>query len=166
MPQTFTRTDGLVPVDLVHCGLDHMTAALVLFDTDPSHYDSAGYLAHIGVELLLKGWLLETAGSFKGSHKLGPLYQELVEYHGAPRFSGGAAAILETLDSYEVLRYPNRDLPTEVGNEVRASIEELVGEICGSMPQSIQEALAKVKPGTKAGRILMRRRIDSSAGDT
>ena len=119
MPRNFTRADGLVPADLVHCGLDHMTAALVLFDTDPSHYDSAGYLAHIGVELLLKGWLLEAAGSFRGSHKLGPLYRELVESHGAPRLSSDAGAMLEKLDSYEVLRYPNRDQPTEVGNEDR-----------------------------------------------
>lgn len=72
-PRIFTTADGLLPVDLAHCGLDHLTAAQRLFNSDPSHYDSAGYLAHIGVELLLKGWLLETTGRFEAIHNLGEI---------------------------------------------------------------------------------------------
>ena len=165
MPRTFSRADGLVPVDLVHCGMDHITAAYVLFDTDPSHYDSAGYLAHIGVELLLKGWLLECADSFRATHDLGELHQELAEHHGAPALSEAAAAALEALNPYGDLRYPNLDSPIEVGNDDRAGINAIAGEICSSMPQSIQEALGKIEPFTKAGRILMKKRIDSASAD-
>ena len=53
-PRIFTPTDGLLPVDLAHCGLDHLTSAQKLFNSGPSHYDSAGYLAHIGIELLVR----------------------------------------------------------------------------------------------------------------
>ena len=162
MPRTFSRDDGLVPVDLVHCGLDHITAALALFDTDPSHYDSAGYLAHIGVELLLKGWLLEVAESFSATHDLSELYKELEENYGAPALSKDAAVTLETLDSYGELRYPNLNWPIEVGNDDRAGIDALVGEICSPMPQSIEEALEKVEPFTKAGRVLMKKPMDGA----
>ena len=166
MPRTFTPADGLAPVDLVHCGLDHLTAAQELFDSNPSHYDSAGYLAHMAIELLLKGWLLETAGRFQGIHNLDQLYQELVASHGAPKLSSSSAATLGMLDSYGELRYPNLANPIEVGNADQAGIEALAGEICRSMPRSLEEALARVVSGTKAGRILMRKRIDESAGDS
>ena len=157
MPRTFSRDDGLVPVDLVHCGVDHLTAALLLFKSEPGHYDAAGYLAHLGVELLLKGWLLEVAGSFEATHDLGVLYEELADHHGAPALSKDAAVTLEKLDSYGDLRYPNLDSPIEVGNDDRAGINAIAGEICSSMPQSIQEALGKIEPFTKAGRVLMKK---------
>ncbi len=70
MARRFTQKDGLLPEDLVHCGLDHLAAAEALFATNASHFDSAGYLAHIGVELLLKGWHLQVFGEFEGIHNL------------------------------------------------------------------------------------------------
>ena len=84
MARIFSTADGLVPVDFAHCALDHMTAAHALFDTDPSHYDSAGYLVHIGVELLLKSWLLQAAGEFEGTHNLKALYAALEAKHCGP----------------------------------------------------------------------------------
>ena len=77
MARVFSVSEGFAPVDFVHFGLDHTTAAGALFETSPSHFDSAGYLAHIGVELLLKGWLLQELGQFEGIHNLKALYARL-----------------------------------------------------------------------------------------
>ena len=158
MARMFSTADGLVPADFAHCALDHVTAAHALFETNPSHYDSAGYLAHIGVELLLKSWLLQAAGQFAGIHNLQLLYKELVANHGAPALDQAQLEVLATLDQYEQLRYPNPKQPTEVGDEDWPRIEALVGFICRAMPQQVPEALEQVVPGHKAGRVLMRKR--------
>jgi HEPN domain-containing protein len=160
MAHVYSKADGLIAADLIHCGLDHMTAAGALFGSDPSHFDSAGYLAHIGVELLLKGWLLEAAGRFDGIHSVQKLFRQLQQDHGAPTMSERQEELLKMLDDYEALRYPNLNKPTEVGNDDWPEIEALVGTLCRSMPQSVQEALGKVVAGRKAGRVLMRRPIN------
>ena len=157
-PRTFTTADGLLPVDLVHCGLDHITSAQVLFNSDPSHYDSAGYLAHIGVELLFKGWLLETTGRFEGIHNLCALHRQLVNSVGAPALDDQSFAALRLLDEYESLRYPNRKHPTEVGQGHWSVIEALVGAFCRSLPMSIERELNAVEFGHKAGRVLMKKK--------
>lgn len=165
MARTFSTADGFNPVDFAHCGLDHTTAAGALFDTDPSHYDSAGYLAHIGVELLLKSWLLQVLGQFEGIHYLTALYAELESKCGAPKLDSGQIELLATLDGYEQLRYPNPKQPTEVGDEDWPKIEAFVGFVCNAMPQAIPKALEQVVPGRKAGRVLMRKKREQALDD-
>lgn len=155
MERIFSTIDGFVSVDFVDCGLDHITAAQALFATNPSHYDSAGYLAHIGVELLLKGWLLQVSGQFEGTHSLQSLYADLQVKHGAPKLEQEQLEVLITLDQYEKLRYPSPKQATEVGDEDLAEIVALVGLFCRSMPKEVCEALGQVVPGHKAGRVLM-----------
>jgi len=48
MSSNFTAADGLVPIDLIRCGIDHLAAAQLLFGRSAIYYDSAGYLAHLG----------------------------------------------------------------------------------------------------------------------
>lgn len=153
--------DGLVACDFLHSGLDHMTGAQLLFRSDdPGHFDSAGYLAHIGVELLLKAWLLEVAGEFEGIHNLNALYATLMKNCGAPALDEEQQDVIKMLDQFEQLRYPNPKQPTEIGDEDLPGIDALVGSICRSMPQSIFEALEKMDAGRKGGRVLMRKKID------
>jgi len=160
MVRTFRTKDGFVSSDFLHSALDHITAAQALFETDPSHYDSAGYLAHMGVELLLKSWLLEEAGQFEGIHNLEVLYEQLVEKHGAPSLESEQAEALEMLDQFEQLRYPNPKQPTEVGDDDWPHIESLVEFICRSMPVAISESLDKAQFGKKGGRVLMQKKIE------
>lgn len=162
MARMFSTKDGLVPSDFLHAALDHVTAAQALFATDPSHYDSAGYLAHIGVELILKAWLLETAGQFEGIHNLQTLYAQLSQEYGAPKLEPEKTSVLEMLDQFEQLRYPNPKEPTEVGNSDWTDIESLVGFLCRSMPTAISEAMEKAEFGRKGGRVLMRKKIDEN----
>ena len=151
----FSIKDGHVPSDFLHSAVDHLTAAQALFETNPSHYDSAGYIAHIGVELLLKAWLLELAGEFKGVHKLEALYSVLAVKHGAPQLTHEQTALVQTLDRFEQLRYPNRKQPTEIGDAHWAEIEVFVGFICRSMPEAMPAALGKADFGRKGGRVLV-----------
>lgn len=161
MARTFnTEKDGLVACDFLHGGLDHMTAAKQLFESDPSHFDSAGYLAHMAVELIVKAWLLETAGEFEGVHDLRALYGVLETKHGAPALSDEHLQVLNMLDQFEQLRYPNPKQPTEIGDRDLPNIEALVGHLCRTMPQSVSEALARIEPGRKGGRRLMRKKIE------
>lgn len=153
--------DRLVAADFLHAGLDHMTAAKLLFESDdPSHFDSAGYLAHMAVELLVKAWLLEVAGEFEGTHSLKALYDVLQEKHGVPPLDDEQQGVLRMLDQFEQLRYPNPKRPTEIGDEDLPRTEELVGHLCRSMPKAIPEALEKIELGRKGGRVLMRKKIE------
>lgn len=139
-----------------------MTAAKLLFDSTPDHYDSGGYLAHIAVELLIKAWLLETADEFEGVHNLEVLYGQLVEKHGVPPLSGEHQATVKMLDQFEQLRYPNRKSPVEIGDTDFSGIELLVGHLCRSMPESIPKALEQAQGEhiRKGGRVLMKKKIE------
>ena len=163
MARVFTKDDGLIPVDLVHCALDHLSAAQALFNSSPDHYDSAGYLAHIGVEMLLKGWLLEVSGSFKGTHNIKELYNNLIESGVAQELDDNNISILNILDGYGKLRYPNLNAPIEVGDKDWIGINNVIKIMCRSLPPEIEEELSKInqsdkhEPVRKAGRVLIRK---------
>lgn len=158
MKRIFTTADGLVAVDLVRCGIDHLFAAKLLFDSSPKYFDAAGYLVHIGVELLLKGWLLESIGQFKGTHSLNKLYQRLVAEANAPSLSNAQCTLVNLLDEYSKLRYPDENNPAEIGNGNWGEIQTFVEHLCCAMPNSLTDALAKISPLTKGGRVLMKRK--------
>lgn len=161
MVRTFSTADGLTPVDFAYCGLHHLVAARLLFDSDPCHYDSAGYLAHIGVELLLKSWLLQVAGHFEGIHNLCSLYSQLESKFAAPMLDNKQRKALMLLDQYEELRYPNPKKPIEVGDEDWPIIDAVADFICQSVPAEILDELEKSLPGRKAGRVLMRKKVEN-----
>jgi HEPN domain-containing protein len=154
----FTSADGLAPAELVQSGLHHITAALALLDTHPRYYDSAGYLAHLGIELLLKGWLLEVSGRFGETHKLKRLHQELVQHHGVQPLDADHSALLHKLNTFETLRYPNQNSPTEIGNGDSDAIKALARSLYEAVPLTLLEALHKIESGKKAGRVPMRKR--------
>jgi len=159
MANIFTAADGYRPIDLLQCGADHIDAARVLFRSAPGHYDSAGYLVHIGIELILKAWLLEVEGQFDGTHNLHTLYDQLVTKHGAPALNDQAAAILKVLDQYERLRYPNPQQPIEIGDENLPEIDALLRLIAKSTPNELQAAYREIDPTRKAGRVLMKKPV-------
>lgn len=161
----FTVDDGLAPIDLLRNAFDHFGAAAKLFASSPSFFDSAGYLAHIAFELVLKAWLLQVAGQFVDSHSLRKLYDELVESHGAPALSPEQVDVLTLLDKYTQLRYPNRNDPTEVGTEDLPAIEVLMQFIYERLPDKLLLELDRIDVFRKGGRALMKKKIeDTDAG--
>lgn len=150
----------LLAEDFVHGGLDHFKAATVLFKAGPSCFDSAGYLAHMSAELLVKAWLLQVAGDFKRIHSVHDLYAELVTTYGATPMSAEHLQTLELLDRYGQLRYPNRAYPTEIGDNDLPMLEDFISHLVNSLPAHLRIAVAKLNPVEKGGRSLMRKKID------
>ena len=72
--RVFRLSDGFQPAELIRYGVDHLRAAERLFAGSPLFDDSAGYLAHLGIELLLKSMLLHADGRFPEEHRLQQLY--------------------------------------------------------------------------------------------
>jgi hypothetical protein len=50
MTRKFKTNEEISPRELVQYGFDHLGAGATLFKGTPEHYDSAGYLIHIGYE--------------------------------------------------------------------------------------------------------------------
>lgn len=63
-----TRQQGFSEMSLLHAAVDHFTSAKVLFDKNPRCYDSAGYLCHLGIELVLKTKILFLSDEFPNEH--------------------------------------------------------------------------------------------------
>lgn len=160
MLPTFATGNEPSSADLVQIGWHHISAGLEVLDTDPSYYDMAGFLIHIGLEQLLQGWVLEITGHCITSENLCSLYQEIAEKHGAPHLSHIATAALVALSSYE--RCHHDLVQAEIIDH--AGIEALTIEICSLVPQSIQASLSRVEPGTKAGRALMEKTASRLTG--
>lgn len=158
----FSVKDGVHADDLLRCGFDHLRAAETLFGGSPSYFDSAGYLSHLGVESLLKAWLLHITGEFEATHSCKKLYKALVRKCDAPALIEDQKEVLRILDRYEALRYPNRNAPTSVGTEDWGKIQNLIEEINQMLPKDLTAKLDEMEPTKKAGRVLMKKRIPNS----
>ncbi len=162
MVQVFRETNGYSVKDLLQVAIDHLASAKVLFDKNPRCYDSAGYLSHLGIELVLKSFLLHFTGKFPGIHSLTEL-MEKVEACG-PRLSleRNYRKILSHLDRFTDLRYPQPSHPIEIGDEDWKSIEALCNSLIGLMPGVMQRTIDYIEHEKKGKRILMRKRRNSS----
>ena len=153
-------TDGLHPEDLVQAGLDHYKSAIELYRLSPVYFDSGGYLMHMSAELILKAWLQELTNSFPKTHLLVDLYQELLKSENAPDLTQRQEETLKILDSYEQLRYPNRNKPIEVGDADLQFIAELHEFFLKNLPGSLIDKMGAVNDLSKGGRVLMKKRIE------
>lgn len=159
MPRRFTTADGFKVRDLLHYGCDSISAARHLLKSSPSYFDSAGYLAHIGVELLLKAWHLEAFGYFTDTHKLQKLWEPLAALPDVKPLSNRSVRALAVLDAYEHLRYPASNSPIEIGSAHAGKVDALVTAIWQRAPTSLKQTFQTINPVEKGGRVLMKRPI-------
>lgn len=163
MPRNYSKSDGITPVDMMHCAIDHLSASELLFESHPSHYDSAGYLAHLGIEMILKSILLYKGGEFPGIHNISDLYNKLHSKGFINKLPVELEKVISTLDGYEYLRYPNLDSPVEIGTDDLILVKKLANFLEGQMPVGLVSELSQLNssennaPISKAGRILMRK---------
>lgn len=153
----YKATDGLRVDDLLHSGLNHISTAEHLLQQSASFWDGAGYLAHMGFELLLKAWLLHKIGSFEGVHKLRDLWKKIEKADPAVSLSGSARKTLALLDEYEKLRYPNRKDPIEIGTDDWPQVKALEKELWAQMQDEFESLVSELDPLQKGGRVLMKR---------
>jgi len=163
-PHVFKRTDGFEPEDFIHSGIDHVNAAESLFKASPSFFDSAGYLVHMGFELILKAWHLEAFGEFCGIHSLQDLAQQL-QKKGQKKgqklnLLKEETEALEIADKYGELRYPNPKKGVEVGSDDWNKLDALLNRIWEQTPTAFDGYFQSIDPTRKGGRVLMERKIE------
>lgn len=162
-PRVFKRVDGFEPKDLIHSGLDHVNAAENLFGASASFFDSAGYLVHMGFELLLKAWHLEVFGEFFGIHSLRELVRQLRVKGQEINLSEEENEVLKIADRYSELRYPNPKQGIEVGMDDWEKINALLNRVWEQAPNAFDGYFESIDPTRKGGRVLMERSIDTES---
>jgi len=155
-PRVFTKND-YKPADLLQAGLDHLKAAEVLLNLNPEVFDSAGYLAHMGLELMLKSWILHSLGSFTGIHTLEELVKVMQCQSCKLSLTERELQTLKYLKLFEELRYPSIKNPVEIGNEDVDLIYEVANAIWQQMPDQLVKEYEQIPPGNKGGRVFMER---------
>lgn len=154
----FTRQDGFTEVKLLHSAIDHLASAKVLFDKNHRCFDSAGYLSHLGLELVLKAILLNCSNEFSNEHFLNKL-SNLIEKQGVKlNYTNDHKETLKTLNGFYELRYPKSLNPIEIGDDDWTKIEILFEHLILMLPDKIQQDLRQMNHSKKGNRILMRRK--------
>lgn len=161
---TYSEKDGYTVDDLLHFGYGHLDTARVLFDDDPAFLDSAGYLAHLGAEIVLKAWHLMWFGQFDNTHDLIRLFNALKIRDSTLDIGAEPEAFLTELDRFYLLRYPRRkDGPVEVGSDHLNQLDALLDALWKQFPKELIETYEKINRTKKGGRVLMQKKIDAEA---
>ena len=148
------------PEDLLQSGLDHLRSASVLLNSHPSCFDSAGYLAHMALELILKSWLLHENTEFEATHSLLGLIREIRKTDPEFSLNGREQQTLKYLSSFGELRYPSKNNPIEIGSEDIEQIHELADKLLQHLPEALIQAYESIPEGKKGNRVLMERPSD------
>lgn len=145
--------------DLCHAANDHMVAALQLFDSkNPQVQDSAGFLAHLAIELLLKAALLTQTGKFPNTHELTTLRSHLAEADQTVELSAGHDAAFDRISSFHDLRYHDPSGLPEIGHPDRETLHHLFLELVTNLPTQVSQAIENIDHTEKSGRSLVRKR--------
>jgi len=167
----YTAKDGYTIEDMLHFGYGHIDTARALFEDDPAFLDSAGYLVHLGVEIILKAWHLAWFGQFDNTHDVIALFKAIKEKDKSIDIGAANETFLTDLDKFYLLRYPQRKGGSvEVGSDQLKHLDNLLDSLWQKMPQELVGAYEKIDPHKKGGRVLMKKRIvddkatDNSAG--
>ena len=139
-------------IDLLQFGEDHINSGYTLLVEigNPKGFDSARVLIHLGIEQVLKAYLLHIDGKFDYIHELKSLAEKL-------DLDDRSAKILQKV---QVMfdRYPVRNVVPEIGTDDWEDIEYLVRSIFDQFPQSLLDIYDQIIPTQKRGRVLMRQR--------
>jgi HEPN domain-containing protein len=154
----FKAAQGYSCEELLHAAADHLFAADLLYQSGVRCLDSAGYLAHLGVELILKAVLLDLEGQFPGTHDIEELYGRTVTHDSGFRLDHPSESVLEALNKYRNLRYPQpRNMPGVAAGD-REAVNRLVHQIKARMPDALVEMLTGPSETVKSGRSIITRK--------
>jgi len=157
----YNEENGYTTEDLLHFGYGHLDAARTLFQDDSAFLDSAGYLAHLGAELVLKAWHLAWFGQFNNTHNLIDLFDALKNKDPSLDIGTDNERFLEELDKFYLLRYPRRkNGAVEVGSDHLELLNAFLGALWNAMPEELVESYEKIDHTKKGGRILMKKKIE------
>ncbi|HUY27014.1 MAG TPA: HEPN domain-containing protein [Candidatus Binataceae bacterium] len=154
--RTFTK-DNYCAADLLHAAIDHLGSSRVLFERHPRCFDSAGYLAHLGFELIFKAVLLHTTGQFPGEHSF-PKLLSVIKSAGVDfPFDDSQHHLLDKLEEFKDLRYPIPSGSPSIGDQDWEQAEALFRWIVARIPTELRQHIQFVDQTVKFNRILMRK---------
>ncbi len=157
---TYRKSDGYTVEGLCQSANDHLVSAMHLFMCHgPQTYDSAGYLSHLGVELLLKAALLDRTEEFPNEHNLKQLIRRLQATGFALGLSSARSEALELLDSFSELRYPEPEGLSPIGDESWATVYDLYEWLLVQLPASLGQAIQQINHAEKSGRLLLQKPV-------
>jgi HEPN domain-containing protein len=157
----FTRAQGFSEKDLLHSAMDHMASSQVLLGIGYHGLDSAGYLAHLTMEIFLKAFLLHRDDEFPETHKLENLINRCLSDDFKFTLDQESAELLKKLDRFNDLRYPDPDDPVSVSTEELESLPRVATAVLANFPDSLINELDHLDDpqpdGTfvKGGRVFM-----------
>ncbi len=151
----FTEEDGYTVKDLLQFGIDHLESSRILYSGGAHCFDSAGYLAQLGLELCFKALHLYANKGFNNTHNLVQLYKEIKGELTGDGLSADQLTTLSEVDKYYELRYPRKHDPVESGDEDCERALSIYDTLMEQMPEEVQEALKTINPLKKGGRVLM-----------
>jgi len=161
MKKRFSKQDGYSTASLLQYAHDHLACAKVLFNRSYDCFDSAGYLSHLGIELILKTFILFCKGSFPAEHDLIKLLGEIKSCYPKFYLERVHEQMLIRINTFMGIRYPKPNDPLGIGSEDWEAIKELSNTLILQMPATLQRELLERECHKKGGRILMRKPIDT-----
>ena len=151
-PKKYTSKDGYHCTDLFHFGNDHLKAADYLFKYGPVFYDSAGYLYHLGFELILKSICLYKNGYFENVHDLKKIIKLVNNQNSNNKYN---KKTLDMINTYNDLRYPKIRSPIEIGLDDLPNIIEFREYIESEIPDEMKSQIKNISVLNKGNRVLM-----------
>lgn len=151
----FRKVDGYSAIDLLQYARDHREAALHLFEAAPEYFDSACYLSHLSIELLLKSIILHLIGEFPNSHQLSVLWNSIGEKGDRVELSADEERQLALLNSAWDIRYPHPKGPKPAGHAHRDALKSLWARITPQIPEALVNAFKERPVNLKGGRKFM-----------
>jgi hypothetical protein len=155
----YSLNDGYTVEGLLQSGFDHLDAAYELFDSSYRFLDSAGYLAHLGIEIILKGYILHMFGEFDKEHSLAKLCAKICEKDHIFLSDSSSKEFIPKFDLFFELRYPHperSDGRVEVGGDMVPDIKSLENSIWNALPEQLCACYEKIDHTKKNGGRLMR----------
>src|SRR5262245_20420759 len=152
----FTAAEGYTVAALAHAANDHAVSAMRLFEGSSSQLlDSGGYLAHLGIELLLKAGLLQVAGSFPNDHDLLVIFARLREVMPGLQLADAEMETLRLVNGFCRLRYPHPAGMPPVGTLDMEAVTSLWLALRMALPPEVGTAIDEIDHTQKGGRILL-----------
>lgn len=148
----YTREEGYNENELIQFGSDHLWSASVLLECPPRCYHSAGYLIHLGLELLLKAWVLHAEGKFPNTHDLIKLYKRLKPHLSLKKEQEDS---LTHFQRFFTLRYPKGQHPAWLGDGDLERVHALLNALGEQMPAALRCEWDSLSTTQKGGMQLM-----------
>ena len=145
------------PEKVLQQALSHLDASEELFKKGHAFLDSAGYLAQLGIELMLKSWCLYLHGVASDDHKLDVLVNSINRHSPELSINEDFTASLKEVSNFYNLRYADKSTVTEVGTEDLEKVNYIAEYIWDRMPEEIINAYQAIPFHVRGHRVLMRK---------